>query len=366
MTVALSEPVDLAHAHQPANDSERLLFRNLYPNLIRLDCEGETLPDLAESWKKDANGGSWILTLREGAGSTSSEALTPARVVESVATAIRKGRAPGIDSVHPVGQRQLRIHVTPPSDTPPAILADPVLAITGSVPAAGPSGIILPTAEGFPAIELRFPLNGDGRDALDRGADLIVTRDPALVDYASGRSVFQSFPLPWDRTYLLLQPAGAQPIGIGKTEEERRSLAQDAVQVEARAAEPVDWLGLGTACSRPAVATPSRSPRLAYVEGDEVARALAGRLVALAGPGLSLRSVGLEPAAFETSLRQGTELAYIHAVLRRNLDPCRELAGLPSGMSALPLIDTRPRAIIRKGSPPLTVDWDGAVRVVRP
>ena len=125
-------------------------------------------------------------------------------------------------------------------------------------------------------------------------------------------------------------------------------------------------MGYGAECSRPAVATPSLSPRLAYVEGDEVAQALAGRLVALAGPGLGLRSVGLEPAAFDTALRQGTELAYIHAVPRRSLDPCSELAGLPSGMSTLPLIDTRPRAIIRKGSPPLTVDWDGAVRVIRP
>jgi hypothetical protein len=364
--VALSEPVDLSHAHQPANDSEGLLFRNLYPNLIRLDCEGEILPDLAESWQKEGNGRSWTFTLRENAGSTSTEAFTPARIVESVAAAIRESRAPGLDSVHPIGQRQLRVHVTPPSDTPPVILADPSLAIIGGAPAAGPSGIVLPAIERFPVIELKFPLNLDGRDALDRGADLIVTRDPALIDYASGRSSFESFPLPWNRTYLLLQPAGAQPIEVGKTEEERRSLAQDAVQVEARAAEPVDWLGVGTACSRPAVATPSRQPRLAYVEGDEVAQALAGRLVALADPDLSLRSIGLEPAAFEASLRQGTELAYIHAVPRRSLDPCRELAGLASGMSALPLIDTRSRAIIRKGSPPLTVDWDGAVRVTRP
>jgi len=233
------------------------------------------------------------------------------------------------------------------------------------MPTVGPSGIILSAAE-RPVIELKFPLNGDARDALDRGADLIVTRDPALIDYGSGRPSFQSFPLPWNRTYLLLQPAGAQPIAIGKTEEERRSLAQDAVQVEARAAEPVDWLGSGAECPRPAVATPSLSPRLAYVAGDEVAQALAGRLVALAGPGLSLRAIGLEPAAFDTSLRQGTELAYIHAVPRRSLDPCTELAGLPSGMTMLPLIDTRPRAIVRKGSPPLTVDWDGAVRVIRP
>jgi hypothetical protein len=265
-----------------------------------------------------------------------------------------------------VGQRQLRVHVTPPSDTPPAILAHPALAIARKMPDAGASGIILPAGERLPVIELKFPLTGDGRDALDRGADLIVTRDPALIDYASGRSSLQSFPLPWNRTYLLLQPSGAQPVAIGKTEEERRSLAQDAVQVEARAAEPVQWLDLGTACSRPAGASPSRSPRVAYVEGDEVAQALAGRLVALAGPDLSLKSVGLEPAAFETALRQGSELAYIHAVPSRSLDPCRELADLPSGMSALPLIETRSRAIIRKGSPPLAVDSDGALRVIGP
>ena len=34
--------------------------------------------------------------------------------------------------------------------------------------------------------------------------------------------------------------------------------------------------------------------------------------------------------------------------------------------SVLPLIDTRPHAVLRRGSPALAVEWDGAVRPAEP
>jgi hypothetical protein len=42
------------------------------------------------------------------------------------------------------------------------------------------------------------------------------------------------------------------------------------------------------------------------------------------------------------------------------------LAAFPVGARIQPLIDTRAYAIVRKGSPPLTVEWDGTVRVAEP
>src|SRR5436309_12674553 len=62
-TVALGEKVDPADAPHPTNDSERVLFRQLYETLVRVDCEGRARPGLAASWRLDTSG-AWIVTLR--------------------------------------------------------------------------------------------------------------------------------------------------------------------------------------------------------------------------------------------------------------------------------------------------------------
>ena len=46
--------------------------------------------------------------------------------------------------------------------------------------------------------------SGDPRDLLDAGADLLLTRDPATLDYAATLPHFQSVPLAWQRTHVLL------------------------------------------------------------------------------------------------------------------------------------------------------------------
>src|SRR5687768_2231798 len=66
-TVALSERVDPSNAPYPSNESERLLFRQLYETLVRADCDGHLRPGLAASWRLDGNGRTWIVTLRENA-----------------------------------------------------------------------------------------------------------------------------------------------------------------------------------------------------------------------------------------------------------------------------------------------------------
>src|SRR5688500_17000657 len=66
-TIALTEAVDPANAPVPSNESERLLFRQLYETLIRVDCNGRVVPGLAVSWRLETDGQTWIITLRENA-----------------------------------------------------------------------------------------------------------------------------------------------------------------------------------------------------------------------------------------------------------------------------------------------------------
>ena len=65
--IALTQPVDPAHAPAPENDAERLVFRQLYETLIRVDCLGRVLPGLAESWTRDVVSRPWTFTLRTDA-----------------------------------------------------------------------------------------------------------------------------------------------------------------------------------------------------------------------------------------------------------------------------------------------------------
>ncbi len=261
----------------------------------------------------------------------------------------------------------LIVTLSQPSDSALYLFADPALAV-----ARAPSGLpantdllVVQSDRPPPAlIHFRIEPNSDPRDALDRGADLVVSRDPALVDYVAGRPEFAAFALPWSRTYVLLQPATAAPLDLVGSMADRRSLARDAVNADARAAEPPFWWNEPNTCpaSGHSGSTPASS-RVVYLRGDDVARGLAERIVALTGAGTGLRAAAVEPADLTTLLRNGSERAYVMALPRQSLAPCRESAALPGGARIQPLIDTRAHAIVRKGAPPLTVDWDGTVRV---
>jgi hypothetical protein len=361
--VALTGPVDLAHAPRPANDSERLLFGQLAPTLVRLDCQGTVRPGLAESWSADADGRGWTFTLRERAGFPEGTPL----IAPHVARVFRLPEAKllGIDSAIPLDDRRLRVRLREAGDTTPRMFANPDFAILGNL-ASAPEGnrADFPAAEGRPAISFQEIRTGDLRDALDRGADLVVTRDPAVVEYAATRPELAAFPLPWDRTYVLLQPAGAEPLMLDG-DSGRRSLARDAVRVEARPADPPLWWDSRSVCPPAADSEAQQvtASRIAYPRDDEVARGIAERLVALAGTGASLRAAALGPAEFAAALRNGTERAFVIATPRESLAPCRDASDWPPGAALQPLIDTRARAIVRRGSPDLTVDWDGTVRL---
>ena len=349
--MALLDPVDRDHALSPANDSELLFYRMTSDTPLRLDCQGQALPGLAKSWDKDSTGRVWTLTLNDEARRYDGSSMT----AHDVAAAWNERKAVDgsmpLQSAVALDDRRISVTLRGPQDSVPRLLADPAFSL--AIEPTQPSGVKFEPQAGM-----------DPRDALDRGADLVVTRDPALVDYMAGRPEFTTFPLPWSRTYVLVQPAEARAIDMGG-DADRRSLARDAVSADARAAEPPFWWSEAAACSTRLASGPTPgSSRVAYIRGDEVARGLAERIVALAGSGTPLKAAALEPADFAALLRTGSDRAYVVPLPRHTLVPCRGSAAWPDGARVQPLIDTRAHAIVRKGAPPLTVEWDGTVRVV--
>src|SRR5881628_1191196 len=67
LTVAAPGAVDPAHAPIPVTTAERVLFRQLYETLLRVDCEGHLHPALAASWSSSDGGRTWTVTLADGA-----------------------------------------------------------------------------------------------------------------------------------------------------------------------------------------------------------------------------------------------------------------------------------------------------------
>jgi hypothetical protein len=361
--IALTDSVDPAHAPVPTNDSERLLFRQLYRNLVRIDCQGKVRPDLAEAWSFDSAARSWTFTLRDVTISPDGSRLLATHVLTSWRSHPRLLAALGIDSAVAVNARTLVVGVRP-GGSEPKLFAQPALSVTLSpaLSLASNGQFVRPSAAGPTVVDF-LTVHGDLRDALDSGVDLLVTRDADLAEYASRKPDLQTFPLPWSRTYVLVQPPGGDSLqGFESADSLRASLARDAVRADARPAQTIP-----SSCS--SVAAPERLDhlsRVAYQAKDVVARGLAERIVALNGDDPELRVEALPDSAFAASLRAGRERAYILALPISLEDICS--TGLPFPEQALvhPLIDTRARAIVRRGSPELTVEWDGTLRLAAP
>ena len=320
---------------------------------IRLDCRGSARPGLATSWSHDASGRTWTITLRENARGFDGLPLTADRIAAAWSERGLVGTSGLVDSVVVLDDRTLAVTLGQIRDSVPSILADPAFS--------------LPVAPEQRRAGVKFEgLAGeDPRDALDRGTDILVTRNPAVVEYVAGQPEFVSFSLPWTRTYVLLEPGNrtdslAHTLGDPQVQ---RSLA-DAARVDARPAEPPFWWSEVSVCTgHIAAESRHRSSRVVYAEGDDVARRLAERVVALTPPGTDVRTAALKPTELEAALRSGSEKAYVLAAPRRSLAPCRDSLSWPSTASILPLIDTRAFLIVRRGSPPLTVEWDGTIRI---
>lgn len=361
----------------------RFAGRQLYETLVRRDCAGRQQPGLAESWSSADGGRNWAFALRparfwDGTPVTAG-AVVSGWTEDSAAGALLKQA--GVIFATAGSDGALHLLLAVPRDSAPAALADPRLAVVRRVPdtawpigtgpyrlpESDPDPATLEPVEGGRPVRLLAPPR-DLRDAMDADADIIVTDDHGTLAYAAQRPAYTSLPLPWSRTYALALSAAADSVAV-VTPGFRDALARDAVRVEARSAAGDSML---PACPspRPAGAEDAARPagdrtrtgaRVAYPATDPVARDLAARLAALGTAG-ARAILPLDQDALVASLRAGREVAYVLA-LPRTLAPCEELP-LPEGAALLPLVDTRAHALVRAGAPPLTVDWDGTLRLL--
>lgn len=390
LTLALPGGVDPAHAPVPETDAERMVFRQRYETLVRLDCTGAPRPALAESWAARDSGVQWTFTLRAGARFTDGQAVTARDVVASWMsgdTILLEGA-----TVAAPDERTLVLRLRHPSAVPPLWLAEPALAVTRTMPGESwPAGtgsyavdsvaggvVLTPISGRRPILQLPRLGVGDARDWLDRGIDLVVTDDAAALSYVASRPEFATRALPWDRSYLLLAPGAALPI----TTAWREGLARDAVRVEARASEAPAWWTAFPACIGPppggAPPLPPGKPRflVAYPRDDATARSIAERLVALEGAqaGTTARAAGLGPAELLGALAAGQGggggWQFVIPFQQVALEPCRAVHQLVArapwltlASQIVPLIDTRRRVVWRRGAAAFTVEWDGVLRV---
>ncbi len=416
-TVALGDRVDPVNAPRPANEGERLLFRQIYETLVRVDCNGRVRPGLAASWQLDASGLTWIVTLRENARFSDGTPVTAADVRASwTLGGVGTGTGTGdqlrpevsrlVQSVALATDRALAITLRRQRVDMPVALAHPDLAVakpvTGSpwplgtrsgrvapdsgTPGAGAVAVITLARDGQPAIRF-LVAPGDPRDLLDDGVDVLLTRDPAALEYAATLPQFQSMPLPWQRIHVLLTPGRARSTS-SLSEDQRRALADDAVRGEAQGARGPFWWQTVPDCevARP---TPSRqsspTPRVVYDASDGAARDLAERLVGLvrvSGPAATAfldvllpdrprrtfqRATGLAGEALVRARRLGADAGYVLSLDSRPVDPCRDLQILMDGArwldpeTIVPLVETRLRAVVRRGRSGVTAEWDGGV-----
>jgi hypothetical protein len=384
-TVALTDRVDAANAPRPSNDGERLLFRQLYETLVRADCRGRIVPGLAASWQLDAAGRAWTITLRDDARFSDGTPVTAADVranwTREGSDELRPQVSRLVQEATPAGERTLSIALRSRRADAPLALAHPDLAIAKAVPGSlwplgtrssrvapgATAGAITIARDPLPAI--RFVVSrGDPRDLVDQGVDLLLTRDRAVLVYAGTLPQFQSVPLAWQRTHVLLTP-GRFRSAPTLSDDQRQALAADAVRGEARGALPPYWWQATPDCdiaAAPVGTAMPPTPRVVYDANDAVARDLAERLVGLR---IYQRAAALTGAALVTAVRAGGDAGYVMAVDARPVDACRELQILRERArwldpeTIVPLVETRQRAVLRRGRGGVTVDWDGGLLI---
>jgi len=202
---------------------------------------------------------------------------------------------------------------------------------------------------------------------------VLMTDDPAALEYARTLPGYVDVPLEWSRTYVLLAPRRDKPVVAELSLESLR----EAVRGDAR---PAEWTGpgrfwftdlqsCGVAAGRDTLGTAGPRRRIVYNQSDRSAADLAARLVGLGALGRGAAAAGVPASAFESSLRGGADAAYVLELRRRVYDACRAALELPPWSSAAtlePLLDVRSHAVVRRGLPRMTLDWDGTLHLTPP
>ncbi|MBX6333249.1 MAG: hypothetical protein IRY91_15495 [Gemmatimonadaceae bacterium] len=331
----------------------------------------------------------------------------------------------------------------------PRVLADAALAIEHPearipvLPGAGPyhPAALPPGARSAPGdtdvmvfratlgdasvVAIEVAPGSDARDLLDGGADLVVSDQPAALQYAATQPWLRIAPLAWSLTYVLALPgrarndSAADPRTTAAPNDAAalRAALADAVHAAARGAAGPFWWdstsngvggdgGASTAMqtdrgSPSPAPSPATERRVIYYDrSDVVARDLAERLVALAATGRGatetsaslasvapellaaspLRAVGLAPPELARALASGNAVGYVLALPSRALVPRIRIAALRAaapwlgatngmGRALVPLVDTRASLIARRprgGAVPVMARWDGTLHLDPP
>jgi hypothetical protein len=232
-------------------------------------------------------------------------------------------------------------------------------------PASSAERLLVPVDSGAPVLRL-IPITAstDPRDLIDRQVDVILTTDPAALEYARAQSGRRwVVPLAWATTYVLILPdSGVVP--VEPSDRLRAELANEVVRAEAQPAPDSGWTG--SSCSvqtpRPAV----RLPDIMVPAQDPVARAIAERLIALAPAGSWRRITPLARTALEAALRHPAGAAFVIPLPRWPQPDCQGVLPVAQGARLFPLVEVRTHAILGPGVPPFVIHRDGSIRFQRP
>jgi hypothetical protein len=433
--IGLVDPVDPENIPKAGNPGEKLLYAHLYETLIAVDCRGEVYPVLAESWTSMDRGRSWTFVLREDAKFWDGTRVTAGDIEESWQNNLTEKTfsAAGLDSTSAEDDRILHVYLDHRHRKVPGVLALPEFAVTKQSPGSdwplgsGPYRIdkwesdrsidtitILPASGAdHPVIEFLASATSDTRDLINGVVDMMITSDPAVMEYARSRPRLRTIALEWDRTYLLLSTSRVQELRLGKSivrlsDEIADRIAQYAIRGEARGYRPKSWwnrlrnCGVLSGDEQEIPPLPMGSyaisgfRRILYDSEDPISRGLAERIVALAATdpstspeaealsdavpmlvGSAHRTIaeGVTPDDITSSLRDGDDFAYVISVPRRSTAPCFEYRKLihdarwlegdwiDLSKALIPLVDTRRHVIVRDDRIALSVDWNGIVRI---
>jgi hypothetical protein len=210
--------------------------------------------------------------------------------------------------------------------------------------------VLLPTAGGIPRLVVRVEPGADPRSLLDRGADLVVTRDARTIEYGADLDALESLPLPWDRIYVLAAPGGSDALAVAGDDADWTRAVRD----ESRRPGSAGWWEGGHCRGGESAAT---GLGLRYTARDATARDLADRIAALgARRGTTLAPGPIDPM----SVGGGPTVLALPGVPPQS---CAGVPRIPAAWQVIPLVETRARVIVRRGSAALVTDPDGGVRI---
>lgn len=367
-------------------DVNRFVGRQVYETLLRIDCTGAPVPELAQTWTSGDGGRRWTFTLRPGVRFSDGAPLIASDVFAALT---RDSSVLDRSAVSLEGHDQVSVEFANAAEGVPPVFADPELAVTrrgalsgwligsgvATADSAAGTATLTPAKDGSSrsTVTVRSDSGVDARDLLDQGVDILVTGEPEVLSYAARRGDLLTVPLPWSRVYVLVSAQSPSLDGAV-----RASLARDVVRTDARPAGGSYWWRTGPACPTgdtttrsSASAVTSAAAVIYYPQGDAAARDLAERLVALGIEGAGGRASGLVTADFEALLVAGAG-SFLLPLPREALAPCQavqDLVARAPWLSRGPdhhitaLVETRARAIVRRGGSAFTVDWDGTLRL---